>query len=60
MDASHQNETNANKTLANLINQVMHGRKTRAESTRMIAGKDNDGLKAGHSDYSERTLVSSH
>ena len=45
MDASHQDESIANGALSKLIERVMHGRKTRAESTRIIAGKGNVGLK---------------
>lgn len=43
MDTFHQDESIANAALARRIKQVMHGRQTRAESTRMIKG--NAGLK---------------
>ena len=45
MSHSRHNEKEANFALERRIKQVMHGRQTRAESTRMIAGQGNAGLK---------------
>lgn len=42
---SRCNEKVTNGALARRIRQVMHGRQTRAECTRTIAGKGNAGLK---------------
>ena len=43
MDSPHKNETNANKALADLIEQVMHDRETDAESTQII--KNNPAMQ---------------
>ena len=45
MNTPHQDESLTNGALARRIRQVMHGRNTRAECTRVFAGKGNAGLK---------------
>ena len=43
MDTSRQNEKVTNSYLEKRIKQVMHGRETLAEHTRMLAGQGNAG-----------------
>ena len=45
MEQSHRDESVANGALERQIKRVMHGRQTRSESTNILAGKGNAGLK---------------
>ena len=58
MDAPHKNERIANGALSKLIERVMHGRQTDAESTQII--KDHPAMQPDIVITAKGTLASSH